>query len=446
MFRIGRGDALARRLFDQRVAQPLELEDGRPPGLRSAALHVISYAVIGVIVWAAIAEVREVAVARGELVPAGKVQAVQHLEGGIVEEVLAKAGDHVKAGEPIIRLKPEQVSADFDLLRGRRAWLEVEEARLVAEHAGIKPDFSRWATAYPELVASQQAAYAANMAERTRTFTALDMRVTALQSQVQALNDQMVNLRAEIDTHREIFGMQDQLVRKGNAPRRAMLDVKIGFQRATTALTAALTQQAEVKADLAEAMAEKEKFVGKLDKDVADLRAKNIAQRTELSHQLDKLADRVERLLVRAPVDGFVKDVVPKGPGSVMQPGQLVAEIVPRQVKLVAEVRIQPRDVGHIKTGEAAELEVTTYDVNVLGRIKGRVTDISASSFKGETGEPYFRGEISFDLDTQTAPIRRAMLIPGMVVEANIITGSKSIFRYLLKPIYRSLDRGFSER
>jgi adhesin transport system membrane fusion protein len=74
------------------------------------------------------------------------------------------------------------------------------------------------------------------------------------------------------------------------------------------------------------------------------------------------------------------------------------------------------------------------------------VTDISASSFKGETGEPYFRGEISFDLDAQTAPIRKAMLIPGMVVEANIITGSKSILRYLLKPIYRSLDRGFSER
>jgi membrane fusion protein, adhesin transport system len=249
MIRIGKGDAEARRLFDQRVAQPLELEDGRPPRLRSSALHVISYAVIGVIVWAAIAEVREVATARGELVPAGKVQAVQHLEGGIVEEMLAKPGSHVKAGEPIVRLKPEQVTADFGLLRGRRAWLEVEEARLIAEHAGTKPDFSRWAVAYPELVAPQEAAYAANMAERTRTFTALDMRVAALQSQVEALNGQMTNLRAEIDTHQEIFDMQDELAGKGLASRRAVLDVKIGLQRTATALTAAVTQQADVKAE-----------------------------------------------------------------------------------------------------------------------------------------------------------------------------------------------------
>ena len=446
MISIGRGDAAARRLFDQRVAQPLELEDGRPPGLRSATLHVISYAIIGAILWAAITEVREVTVAKGELTPAGKIQAVQHFEGGIVEEVLAKAGSYVKEGDPIIKLKPKQVSSDFDLLRGRMAWLELEEVRLSAEQSGGKPDFSRWFAAYPELVAPQEAAYAANMAERAKAFNALDIRIAALGMHMEALNSQIKNLQAEIDTHQEIFEMQSTLAETGLTPRRVMLDVKIGLQRANTAQAAAIAQRAASNTDLSEASGEKEKSTAKIQKDIADQRAKNIQQRAELTHQLDKISDRVDRLLVRAPVDGFVKDVVPKGSGSVIQPGQLVAEIVPKNQNLIAEVRIQPRDVGHIKTGELAELEVTTYDVNVQGRIKGRVTNISASSFKGETGEPYFRGEISFDLDAQEESIRKVALIPGMVVEAHIITGSKSILRYLLKPIYRSLDRGFTER
>jgi membrane fusion protein, adhesin transport system len=446
MIRMGMGDTAARQLFDRRVAQPLELEDGRPPGLRSAALQVISYTIIGVIAWAAITEVREVAVARGELIPAGKIQAVQHFEGGIVDDVLVKAGSFVREGDPIVRLKPKQVSSDFDQLRARMAWLELEEARLKAEQSGDKPDFSRWSAAHPELVAPQEAAYAANMVERTNSYHALDIRIDALKSQVEALNSQIKNLQAEIETHREIFDMQTALAENSLTPRRVMLDAKIALQRANSSLTAAMAARGEANSDLAQAIGEKEKTTGKIHKDIADLRAKNMQQRAELTHQLDKLSDRVDRLLVRAPVDGFVKDVGPKGAGTVLQPGQLIAEIVPKDQKLVAEVRIQPRDIGHIKTGEPAELEVTTYDVNIQGRIKGRVTDISASSFKSETGEPYFRGEISFDLDAQEESIRKVALIPGMIVEANIITGSKSILRYILKPIYRSLDHGFTER
>lgn len=446
MIPIGRGEVEARRLFDQRAGQPLELEDGRPPGLRSAALHVISYTVMAGIVWAAIAEVREVATASGELAPAGKIQAVQHLEGGIVGAVLAKAGSMVREGDPIVSLMPKQVASDLDLLRGRLAWLELEEIRLAAEQSGAKPDFSRFAAAHPDLVAPQQAAHAANSAERIAALEALDRRIAALRAQLDAQARQIATLNVELGTHQEIVDMQSVLADKGGTSRRAVLDVKVALQRATTSLAAATVQRAEVEADLSQALGERESTIAKARKDIADQRAKNMQQRAELAHQLEKISDRVDRLLVRAPVDGLVKDVTPKGPGSVIQPGQLVAEIVPKGQRLIAEVRIQPRDIGHVKAGDSAELEVTTYDVNLQGKIHGTVTDISASSFKSETGEPYFRGEISFDIAAQEEGIRRVTLMPGMIVEAHIITGSKSIMRYLLKPIYRSLDRGFSER
>jgi membrane fusion protein, adhesin transport system len=446
MIRFWTHHARSMRLFDQRVMQPLELEDGRPPGLRSAALYVISYATIGAILWAAIAEVREVAVAKGELTPAGKIQAVQHFEGGIVEELLVKAGSRVRAGEPILRMQPQLVSSDFDQLRDRMAWLELEDARLRAEQSGEAPDFGKHAAKYPDLVVRQRSTYTANMQDRAKILNALDMRIAALDAQVEALTHEMTNLKAETVTHRELFDMQSELAKKGRTPRRVLLEAKVGFQRASTALSAAAVQLAEAEKDRADAKGDREKAVANTQKDIAAERAKNLEQRLELAHQLEKLSDRFQRLLVRAPVDGFVKDITPKGPGSVIQPGQLIAEIVPKGENLIAEVKIQPRDVGHIKAGDPAELEVTTYDVNVQGRIKGKVTSVSASSFQGQNGEPYFRGEISFDIGAQSDPIGKAALIPGMLVEANIITGSKSILRYLMKPIYRSLDRAFTER
>lgn len=439
-------DGILKRLFERRAGQPLELEDGRLPQLRAAALYVISSGIIAGIVWAAIAEVREVALARGEFVPVGNIQLVQHFEGGIVDAILAKAGNDVKAGEPIVRLKPRIVSSDINQLSARIAWLDMEEIRLTAELSQTPPDFSAFSGEYRDFVQRQQAAYAANIRERSEVLNAWTGRIAALKGEIEAITSELTMLVAEAGTHQEILGMQDELAVKARTTRRSLLEARVAFQRANTAQAAAKVRLAESTRDLAEAEGEKGKILAKTSKDLADQRAKNVEQRLELAHQLDKFTDRFERLLIRAPVDGFVKDIVPKGPGAVVQPGQLVAEIVPKGENLVAEVRIHPRDVGHISAGDPAELEVTTYDVNVHGKIIGRVTNVSASSFKGENGEPYFRGEVAFDLAAQDKPIRQVALIPGMVVEASIVTGSKSILRYLLKPIYRSLDRAFTER
>jgi adhesin transport system membrane fusion protein len=434
------------KLFEQRVGQPLELEDGRLRGLWSGTLYAISYAVVGAVVWAAIAEVREVAPTKGELVPAGKIQAVQHFEGGIVEDVLVKAGQEVRAGAALIRLKSRQVSGDINQLQARLAWLLLEEIRLAAEQTGQKPDFRAYEQKYSEFVGHQARTYAVNVRDRDKIFAALDTRVQSLESEVRALVKEVERAQEELATHGELFRMQSKLVATGGTSKRIYLEFKVAFQRAGTARATVEVRLAESRKDLADAIAEREKAKTKTEKEIADQRAKIVEQRLELTHQLDKLADRFERLMVRSPMDGVVKDIMPKGPGWVVQSGQLIAEIVPKEQDLVAEVRIRPRDIGHIKMGDAAELEVTTYDSTIHGKIAGKVSNLSAASFKDETGQPYFRAEITIDRRSLNDGAARLHFIPGMLVEANILTGSKSILRYLLKPIYKSLDRAFSER
>ena len=112
----------------------------------------------------------------------------------------------------------------------------------------------------------------------------------------------------------------------------------------------------------------------------------------------------------------------------------------------MAEVQIDPRDVGHLRIGQEANVKVTTYDLARFGSVDGRLNRISASTFMDDQGNPYFRGVIVLSQNFVGTEPGRNLILPGMVVDANIVTGERSLFRYLLKPLYRSLDSAFSER
>ncbi len=434
------------KFFEQRIGQPLELEDGQLRRLWVVTLQAISYSVIVAVIGAAIFEIREVAPAKGELIPTGKIQVVQHFEGGIVDELFVKAGDEVHKGDVLVRLQDRQVASDFGQLRSRLTWLSLEEIRLAAEQAEAKPDFSAYQQKHPDFVAHQQRTYEANIQNRKATNVAYDSNIKTLELQVQALVDELEKSRQELATHKELYEMQKTLLASGRASKRTYLEFKSIYQRARTARAAIEVKLAEVRKDLSEAVGEKNTTNAKVIKEISDQRAKTVEQRLELVHQLDKYTDRMERLLVRSPIDGIVKELTPNGRGFVLQAGQLVAEVVPENQKLVAEVRIHPRDVGHVKVGDEAEMEITTYDSTVYGKIIGKVSLVSAASFRTEKGDPYFRAEILLSPETQNSRIAKLPLVAGMVVEANILTGSKSILRYLLKPIFKSMDRAFSER
>ncbi len=177
-----------------------------------------------------------------------------------------------------------------------------------------------------------------------------------------------------------------------------------------------------------------------------DERAKVAGDLGETSNSLIKHRDRVMRLVVLSPAEGTINLLPHKSPGEVLKPGDLVAEIVSLDSGILAEVQLRARDLGHVKVGDKAEVRVSNFDPSVMGLAHGEVIGISATTFKQEHGEPYYRTRIKLKEDRLGNGDRMAQLLPGMTVEAHIVTGSKSLFRYMLKPVYRSLDVAFSER
>jgi HlyD family type I secretion membrane fusion protein len=165
-----------------------------------------------------------------------------------------------------------------------------------------------------------------------------------------------------------------------------------------------------------------------------------------VSEQLGRLQARADRLVVRAPARGYVQDLRVQTVGQVVPPGGLMLQIVPDNVPLEAIVRIAPKDIGHVRAGQEVNLRVASFDYARFGMAHGTLKQVTATSLVGEDGRPYFRGWVTLPNPYVGHEAGRYPLQPGMSVEAEILTGEKSVLAYLGKPLADLFSRSFKER
>lgn len=444
----------------RRLTQPLVLEDGRPPRVLTTTLYTCSGLVIAAVTWGALTEVREITIAPGQIVPRGQVQSVQHLEGGLVAEIYVREGASVTVHQPLVRLQPEAAVSDRNQLESRRANLKLQLIRLEAQSREETPDFGRLQRQYPDLAAEQGKLYESAVAQRQREHATLMSRVAQKRSEIAMLNADLVTARAQAAVQLELFGIQEMLQKGGNGSRKNWLDAKVLLQRAEGDAINLQSKLAVTQEALSEAQNSVEDARARAEQKLSEERAKAASDLSETEQQLIKITDRFDRLLIRAPSDGVVQELVPKAPGEVVKPGDLVARIVPTGSELVAEVRIDPKDSGHIRLGADAEIRLATFDAAIFGTLRGKVEYVSASTFAPvpgqpglpaqspgqNTGDPYYKATIRLAQDYVGGGALRRPVTPGMMLQAQINTGSKSIIRYMFKPVFNSLDQAFTER
>ncbi len=439
--------SLFSRNFGQFISRPIELEDGHPPRMLSVILYIVFACVSLLFVWASFSEIKEVASTKGELTPQGKIKTISHLEGGIIEKILVRPGDQVKVGQTLATLSGIQVSSELNRVKSRLNWLKLEEIRLRAEISGERPDFSKLKQTNKSLILLQQATYEANVNDQNKIIAAIEDQIEHTKLEIKAHEKEVSEFKKELAIKTEVFNIQNKLSDQGYTSRIDLLDRKASYQKAQTAVFSAIVRLEQAKEKLSDATRRLHQKQSEVKKSTIQELAKVVEEKISLQHRLRSFKDQFNRLSIRSPIDGLIKEVVPKNTGAVIAPGKDIIEVVPTTQELVAEVRIQTKDIGHVKLGDTAELVITTYDFNVYGKLLGKLTDISASSFKDDDGKSYFRGYIAIDRDnTNSNKISSLHLLPGMQVDARIITGSKSVLKYLLKPIYRSIDVAFSER
>lgn len=431
---------------DRWLNLPLEIRD--ESGFRSARsiIYIIVILLSALAIWGAFAPIAEVAMAPGQIVPVAPVSDVNHLEGGIIESVLVKPGDQVTEGQLIARLRPEQTAGDLSQLEARAAGLRLKSMRLAASLVERNPDFGTLGDRYPRLRDEQKLAFRQEAIQAREARQQLELAIERLGDQLATAENEAQSLGAQRELLAEQTTIRQMSHERGYTSLHTLLQARTGLEESKQRLIAANGRISELTRLREEARSKLKETTAERLRKLAEERADIGVQLAEAEESLEKYRDRVRRLDVKAPVAGIVQALGSDVSGEVVKPGGLVAQIIPETGGVVAEVELDPRDIGHVSPGYEAELRMTNYDPNVVGIMKGTVETISATTFETRDGRSFYRVRIALDRDSLLPASRDLPILPGMTLQAQILTGSKSLLRYMLKPIYQSFHSAFAER
>lgn len=394
----------------------LDLENADLHNLRIGRPHKYSYVLLKIIVgffvvlflWASVADIDDITHAEGRVIPSAKMQIVQNQEGGIIQKINVHQGEKVEAGDVLVTLSPTQFGADFESRNQQRMGLMAKVARLESE-MNDKP------LEFPEELKVEGTQYI------TLETNEYQNRKARLKADLAVYENQYKNAKAEL----EIIG---RLVERGLEPRLELIRTETRVVEARSKIDSIKKQfKSDISADL----------------------SKTNQELSPLLKALPALEDKLDRTTVRAPVKGVINRVLVTTTGGTIKAGEPIVEIVPSDDTLVVEARLLPKDIGFVKIGQNARVKLTAYDYAIFGSIDGTITQISADAVsteeRGQTSY-YYIARVETNSSIVNSLGKKLPVIPGMQAQVDVITGHKTVLRYLLKPLIGVKENAFRER
>ncbi|MGE5417327.1 MAG: HlyD family type I secretion periplasmic adaptor subunit [Acidobacteriota bacterium] len=429
----------------------LEIEKAPPSPLGRLLIWIIVILVFLTGLWSYLGKVDVVAVARGKLIPDGRVKLVQPLEEGIIKSICVEEGERVKKGQILINLDSTINQADFQANESNLTYYKIERDMLVAELNGQEIDSTLWnAETLNEEAASaleyQRSLKIARETDYKAKEEAQELVINQKKSQLKAakallpLQKEAVRLvREEASAYTELHeagGMSklevisklkevNQECQKLEEQKKLVAEAEDDLNGAVSALTALrMEREKEILTELED----KEKTIANLEAEVTKGKQKI---------QMEKLT---------SPVAGTVHGMASYTIGGVVTPAQPLVTIVPEETPLIVEASALNQDVGFLEVGQKVEVKIDTFPFQKYGTIPGRLEAISPDATDDEKLGPIFTIKVKLDRQWLAVNGRNVTLTPGMTASAEIKTGKRRIIEFFLSPIMKYFNESLTLR
>jgi len=402
--------------------------------------------------WSAFAKISSAAIAFGEVSVVSNRQTIQHLEGGIVDEIHVEEGSRVEAGQALIRLDRTQAQANLDQLQARFLAVAAREVRLLAER-DLKTEIS-----FPDWLSSQQDGpevltvisgerniFAAREESLNSHRSILRQRIAQYEEEIEGLTGEIEATESQLALFAEEISSMKDLIEQGFLSNQRFLELRReeanirGEQNRNVALVARARQSiAEQELQILELDSQRSNEVAAELRDVQTLSF-------ELREQINAARDVLARTDIVAPMAGTVVNLRVHTRGGVIASREPLLDIVPSDDQLVINARVLPRDIDVVREGLEARVRLLAFNQRDTVPLSGRVSLVSADRFLDErTGLTYYltRVELTEDAFTNQGALE---IYPGMQAEVMIVTGNRTALDYLMEPLTRSVRRAFRE-
>jgi len=400
------------------------------------------------ILWAIVTQIDEITRGSGEVVPTGRNQIVQNLEGGIVKAIYVQIGDLVEKGTPLLKIDNSFSESKLASVRIKELELKAKELRLKAEYEGKKFEVSDSEEKLmvllmkneKDLYESRQKQFLSGVEVLKEQQNQKENELNETLERIRYLSSSETLISKEVEMMRPMVkeGVKSkitfmQLQREQNKIKQELQSTKLAIPRLEAAIS-------EVK----HIIEEKKSEFRNISKEELN---KVTAERLRATEEIFGLEDLVLRTEVRSPVTGVIQQLLVNTVGGVIKPGDALVEIVPAdELSLWIEVKIKPADIAFIYPNQRAVVKVSAYDFAIYGSLEGSVAHISADTSTDEQENVFYTVHIKTNknyLGTDEKPLK---IIPGMTVDVDIMTGKKSLMDYILKPILKAREYTFTER
>ena len=403
--------------------------------------------------WAYFAPLQSAAIAQGKVIVVSYHKEIQHLDGGIVENLLVKDGEAVKQGQLLIVLDKTQIQAELNLLQSDLYVFLAQEARLIAERDGLSeipfPEVifeQKDNVRLQKIISSQKNIFKTNRLTLEKLNESYENQITVLNKSIESGKGQI-----EADNNRifylnkELYAIET-LLKDGRIEQNRLWEVQDRLSRAKSE------------------MFEHEREINEANNRILDIRLRMLNEKNEreltvvnelrdiqqkiaqTEEKISSVKDKLRRAEVKAPISGNIVNMRSNTIGGVIRAGETFLDIVPINEQLIIEVRIRTDDIDLVRPGLQTNIKLSAYDTRFMPDLVGTLIYVSPDSFqdKENPAEPYYIGRIEVTRE-ELMKVAGVELYPGMTAQAMIVTDKRTFWNYFITPIRKSLDRAFRE-
>lgn len=400
--------------------------------------------------WAALAPLDSAAYAPGVVTVQTYRKTVQHLEGGIVKDVLVHDGDIVKKGDPVIILDENQIRAEYEMTLSQLIAAKAIIARLAAERDGLSSiNFDQ----IPELTTprgiearnGEVQVFNARRGARLGQIAVLQERIGQLNQQIKG-TDTMIGTKANLGkSYSGEIGELNDLLAQGFIDKQRLLEQQRKLDMLKTEVEDHRSSIIKTRLQINETQLQLLQVSKDFNSDVVKQLTEAQTKAYDLQERSSALEDRLNRVIIRAPDNGMVIGMTVHTIGGVVRPGTALLDIVPSISDLIVEAHVAPVDISRIAIGKLAKIRFSAFNSATTPEIEGVVTQVSADRLTDEkTGMPYYLARVRVT-DEGEIKLGDKKLLPGMPADVLINTGERTMLQYLMQPARNAISESMIE-
>lgn len=404
---------------------------------------------VAFVVWASQTELEEVAVATGEVIPQQQLQVVQHLEGGVIEQVMIAEGDRVAKGDVLMQLNLAGAGINREELQVRLDGMLLAKARLAAEASGgdSEPVFPEdLVQKRPDMVQAELHSFMGRKKDLLSTLVVLDERAKQRRLEISEIETHLASVRRDLVLVEERLAMSADLLKDGLTPRMEHVQIEAEAEKMTGQVSVLAQSIPRAESALKEIEAERAKELEGYRRRALEELVPIQTRIAELTETLTTATDQALRAEVRSPIDGIVKNMRTNTIGGVIRPGDPIAEIVPISNELEITAKLNPKDRGFVEAGQRAVVKITTFDYARYGGLEGVVERVSPSTNVDPNGGTFYEVVVRTNLTYLGKEEGQFQITPGMEATVDIHTGTRTVLDYMVRPVLKLQHEAFRER